>query len=66
MGDEVIIKKIEVIQGGLFQIDTQNLKDNKCQRIFIDPYKLFTMIGQAMQNNHIDYLNKNKYEGDVL
>jgi len=51
MGDEIVIMKIEVIQGGILQIDFLNTATNKSERCFIDPYNFFNMLGNAMQDN---------------
>jgi hypothetical protein len=59
MGDEIIIERIEVIQGGTFQIDFVNKETNESNRCFIDPKDFFNMIGQAMQNNVNEWIKKN-------
>lgn len=51
--DEVSIVAIEVIQDGLFQIDFR-VNDNG-YRCFVEPGKLFEMIGHSMQANHDEY-----------
>lgn len=59
MGEEVIIIAIEVLQGGLFQIDTEHSDSGKRDRIFIDGNDLFRMIGGAMQHNQRKWLREN-------
>jgi hypothetical protein len=58
MGDKIIIESIEVIQDGLFQIDFKNVKTEEYYRCFIEPDKLFGMIGEAMQENYNKYLDR--------
>ena len=49
MGEEILIEAIEIIQGGLLQIDFRNTETNKCDRCFIEPVKFFGMLGKALQ-----------------
>ena len=55
MNNRVIIEQIEVIQGGIFQIDIYRIpkisEEEKRERIFIEPADLFGMIGKAIQKN---------------
>lgn len=53
MGDEILIVNIAVIQGGLLQIDFENVTQNKTDRCFAQPGDFFKMIGDAMQKNHV-------------
>ena len=49
MGDEIIIESIEIIYDGLIQIDFKNNDTGEFYRSFIEPEKLFKMIGESMQ-----------------
>jgi len=49
MGDEIEVKNIEIIQGGLVQIDFYNATQDKIDRAFCDPDVFFAMIGKSMQ-----------------
>ena len=51
MGDDIEIKMIEIIQGGLVQIDFYNNSQKKWDRAFCDPDKFFRMIGNSMQKS---------------
>jgi len=51
MGDEIKIESIEIIQGGLVQIDFYNLTQDKTDRAFCDPGVFFKMIGNSMQQS---------------
>ena len=51
MGDEIVIRAIEVIQGGLLQIDFLNTVTEEGFRCFADPNEFFGMLGAAMQKN---------------
>ena len=51
MGPEIVIERIEIIQGGLLQIDFLNKETKGIFRCFADPDVFFGMIGKAMQGN---------------
>ena len=51
MGEEILIEAIEIIQGGLLQIDFRNTETNECDRCFIEPEKFFAMLGKALQKS---------------
>jgi len=51
MGPEIIIYAIEVIQGGVLQIDFRNEETNECYRCFCEPKAFFGILGEAMQKN---------------
>ena len=55
MGDEIIIVAIEIIYGGLIQIDLKNETKNEHYRAFIEPKDFFSMFGNAMQKNRDDF-----------
>ena len=55
MGDEIILKAIEVIQDGLLQIDLWNETERKEIRFFAEPKEFFNMLGNAMQKNFKQY-----------
>lgn len=57
MGPEVTIQSIEVIQAGLIQIDFWVEEENRAYRCFIEPEKLFGMIGASMQANYNKFLD---------
>lgn len=65
MGDEIIIENIEIIQGGVIQIDFYNKDKNKHDRAFCDPEEFWGFIGKSMQKNMNDWAKKfdEKYEG---
>ena len=52
MGDRIEMTAIEVIQGGLLQIDFYNVDKKWHERCFCQPDKFFGMLGKAMQANH--------------
>ena len=56
MGDHIELKEVEVIQDGLFQIDFYNENQNTWFRVFVEPEKMFGLIGDAMQSNYKKYL----------
>lgn len=58
MGDKIELKEIEVIQDGLFQLDFYNENKNTSFRVFIEPEKLLTLMGKAMQVNYQKYWDK--------
>lgn len=51
MGDEILIIAIEVIRGGLLQIDFKNTDTGEQWRCFAEPGEHFRMLGDAMQKN---------------
>ena len=55
MGDEIIIVAIEIIQGGLIQIDLKNETKSEHYRVFVEPKDFFSMFGNAMQKNSDDF-----------
>ena len=55
MGDDIEIRAIEVIQGGLLQIDFFNTTTDKGYRCFAEPGAFFAMLGAAMQKEHDDW-----------
>lgn len=55
MGDKIELKEIEVIQDGLFQLDFHNENKNTWFRVFVEPEKLFGLMGKAMQVNYQKY-----------
>lgn len=55
MGDEIIIMAIDIIYGGLIQIDLKNETKNEHYRVFVDPKDFFSMLGNAMQKNSDDF-----------
>lgn len=57
MGDHIIFKSIEVIQGGLLQIDLWNETENKHIRFFAEADEFFSKFGKAMQKNHKEFIN---------
>jgi len=57
MGDEIEIKNIEIIQGGLVQLDLYNVSQNRYDRAFCDPDVFFKMIGDSMQENFKKWVN---------
>ncbi|MFA7157647.1 MAG: hypothetical protein WC123_08195 [Bacilli bacterium] len=58
MGDKIELKEIEVIQDGLFQLDFHNENKNTSFRVFVEPEKLLTLMGKAMQVNYQKYWDK--------
>ena len=53
MGDDVVIKAIAVIHGGLLQIDLWNNSTNQgAGRLFIEPHGFFAMLGKSMQASY--------------
>lgn len=58
MGDEIVIKTVEVIQGGLLQIDLRNETNGEWYRVFAEPRTFFAMIGEAMGKNCDDYMKQ--------
>jgi hypothetical protein len=68
MGDEIIIVAIEIIYGGLIQIDLKNETKNEHYRAFIEPKDFFSMFGNAMQKNSDDFQKafEAKYHNDDL
>jgi hypothetical protein len=52
VGDEIMFESIEIIQGGLIQIDIKNVTKNTTERCFMQPSELFKLFGDAMQRSH--------------
>lgn len=44
MGDRVVISKIELLYGRLFQIDLHNESKDEWYRVFADKDELYTML----------------------
>lgn len=67
MGDEVNLVAIEVIQGGLLQLDfLPETKDAKGFRVFVEPVQFFAKLGEAWQDNREAWLKvyeKSREEG---
>ncbi len=57
MGDLFDLVDIQVIQGGLIQLDLKNYKTNQSIRTFLDPKELFSKIGESMSRNMDEWLN---------
>ena len=57
MGDEIKIKDIEIIQGGLIQIDFQNMKTKETYRSFCEPSTFFGMLGSSMQLHYMSFMD---------
>ena len=57
MGDEIVIKDIEIIQGGLIQIDFQNMKTKETYRSFCEPSTFFGMLGSSMQLHYTSFMD---------
>ena len=53
MGEEIVIEKIAIIQGGVLQIDLLYTETKKRDRCFAAPTDFFRMLGNAiaMQEN---------------
>ena len=49
MGEEIIIEDIQFINGELFQIDFRKTESNELCRVFVEPHKLFEMIGNSLE-----------------
>tara|TARA_R100001530_G_scaffold1886_1_gene3235 strand:- start:13905 stop:14147 length:243 start_codon:yes stop_codon:yes gene_type:complete len=64
MGNDIEIKEIEVIQGGLIQIDFENKSTKECYRVFCEPSKFFRMLGSAMQFHYMAFMDN--YEVNQL
>lgn len=52
MGDDIEIVNVEIIYGGLIQIDFVNNTENKGMHAFCNPADFFRMIGESMQKNY--------------
>lgn len=44
MGDKIVIAKIELLYGRLFQIDLHNESKDEWYRVFADKNELYTML----------------------
>jgi hypothetical protein len=55
MGDDIRLEAIEVIQGGLLQIDFRNATTGQCYRLFAEPLDFFTKLGTTMSRNMIEW-----------
>jgi len=51
MDDEIDVVGVEIVQGGLVQIDFHNVTQNKKSRAFCDPDIFFKMMGDSMQRS---------------
>lgn len=58
MGDEIIIKRIEIVNNGSLQIDFYNVDTNQQWRAFAQPASFFGMLGQAMQKQRDKYMTE--------
>lgn len=56
MGDKITLKGVEVIQGGILQLDFKNEETGKIDRCFVTAQTFFQMMGASMQNAHIEYM----------
>ncbi len=56
MGDKIEVKDVQVIQGGLLQIDAYCEEKNEHYRIFANPDKFFTLLGQSMFKNFEEHM----------
>ena len=52
MGDDITIEDIQIIEGGLIQIDFRNEKIGESWRAFCSADKFFGMIGKSMNDSH--------------
>ena len=58
MGDEIIIVAIEILYGGLIQIDFKNTETGQTFRAFCDPKIFFWMIGESMQKRYEESMDQ--------
>ncbi len=56
MGDDIEFKKVEVIQGGLLQIDIFDKSLGKGFRCFVDPVTFFSQLGISMNTHMLDWM----------
>lgn len=56
MGDVFDLIDVQVIQGGLIQLDIKNLKTMQGARMFVNPSVLFSKIGKSMESNMDEWL----------
>lgn len=51
MGDDIIVKDVQLIQGGLLQIDFMNMKTGENYRAFSEGKEFFSLLGSSMASN---------------
>lgn len=64
MGDKITLKGVEVIQGGILQLDFKNEESGKMDRCFVSAQDFFKMLGNSMNNNHIEHMEAEGWERD--
>lgn len=47
MGDKIVIAEIQLLYGGLFQIDLHNESKDEWYRVFADKDEFYTMVKNA-------------------
>lgn len=50
MGDEIIVKDVQLIQGGLLQIDLMNMDTNESFRVISEGKIIFGLLADSMAN----------------
>ena len=55
MGDEIKVLDVQVIQGGVLQIDFVRTEDGKTFRSFCDGNIFFEKLGRSMAMNHVKW-----------
>ena len=56
--EEVILKELQVIQGGVLQFDIYYTEQKKWTRFFVEPSDFFSRLGISMQNNCAEFDKK--------
>ena len=49
MGDKIVISKVELLYGRLFQIDLHNESKDEGYRVFADKEDLYNMLNSAIE-----------------
>lgn len=58
MGDLFDLIDVQVIQGGLLQLDVKNMKTNQSIRMFINPLVFFKKLGESMERTSHEWLDE--------
>lgn len=60
------LEDIKIVQGGLIQLEFINTAKKERYRVILDPFSFFQKLGEAMDQDHIEWLRRNKREVDLL
>ena len=56
MGDDIELRCVEIVNGGILQIDLFNVTKGEGYRCFADPQRFFKFLGESLKANNAEWL----------